>query len=89
MSDRVFLGKIHKVIAGPNPKDGMAHVVGKCVDAMHPNIFVSSIQLSEDWFEKTGQLYCVVWVIDKDKNDNNETPYKTFIGTPLTLHSDI
>ncbi len=89
MSDRVFLGKIHKVIAGPNPKDAIAHVVGKPVDLGHPNIIVSSIELSESWFEKTGQLYCVVWVVDKIKNDNQEIPYKTFINVPLTIASDI
>lgn len=92
MGDRVFLGKIHKVIAGPNPKDGIAHVVGKPVDSSHPNIVVSSIVLDEYLYDKHGQVSCVVYVKDTSKiavAGLIETPYKTFIGVGLTLCSDL
>lgn len=89
MSDRIFLGKIHKIIAGPNPKDGIAHVVGKCIDSMHPRVIVTSIILDEYLYEKHGQVSCVVWVTDEFAVEKIEIPYKTFIGVPLTICSDI
>lgn len=89
MSDRLFFGPIHKIIAGTNPKDGVACVIGQSVDRSHPNIIVSSIILDEYLYEKHGQVSCVVWAVDKSKNDNIEKIYKVFIGVPLTIASDI
>ena len=84
--DRIFLGKIHKIIAGTNPgdKSSMGYTVGfRATDK--PTLIVSSIEPENI----DGQDCYVVWVYDTADKEQKAFPFKTFINVPVTLSSDL
>ncbi len=89
--DRVFLGKIHKIILGTNPgnRDSMGYSCGSRVDSAHPNVVVSSIEMDDSLYEKFGKTACIVWAKDTANPNNIAFPFRSFIDVPLTLCSDL
>lgn len=88
MSQRIFIGKIRKVSAGPNPKDCIAHSVGQIFSIGQEKFEIVDLELSEFLYEKYGKIAILVWVRKAGTQDECSL-YKTFVDVPLTLCSDV
>ncbi len=86
MSQRVFLGQIHKVMAGPNPLDCMSFSVGQSIPKANPKFTVTEITIDEEMYERYGKISIIVWA--KKIGQQESFAYKVFVDIPVTLSPD-
>lgn len=81
---RLFFGKIHKIEAGPNPKDCMSYHVGQRIPKS--GAVITEIAIDEFAYEKYGKISVAIFA--KRPQDPEIFILKVFIDVPMTLTPD-